>query len=104
MHSGGGLLVYEQWNSLTSFSSSVFSDSESIGSYLAIRITDDGTNRKYYWSRNELEYMLVYSEADTTFTGTANSVGIRLPRQQRGQSNPHLALQLRGEYVGVATG
>jgi hypothetical protein len=64
------------WTSATAFSSYVFIvNTTHVGGLLWLRITDDGTTRKYYHSSNGKDWSLTYSEGRTIFI-TATEFGL----------------------------
>jgi hypothetical protein len=63
------------WTSVTGFGAFVIEHWSHEALYF-VRITDDGTNRKYYVSANGLDYALMRSEAtNTTITPTTTGLG-----------------------------
>lgn len=65
-----------RWNSVTSFNVFTIDTLASVNPGLIfVRITDDGTTRKYYLSNNGLDFALVYSEATNSWV-TPNQTGI----------------------------
>lgn len=73
----------DRWNSTSSYQSTVFTGSDvslapCIGSLpFFLRLTDDGTTRKFYFSYNGLDFKFLYSEAHTAFF-TATKGGIEV--------------------------
>jgi hypothetical protein len=70
-------ILGEEWTSSASYWEALFSNAfAGFGTgYVALRITDDGSTRKYYWSANGLDYYLSYSEATGTYI-TPDTVGL----------------------------
>jgi len=68
--------VLMNWNSVTSFNTFTQNDAAmSNPAMIFVRITDDGTNRRYWLSGNGLDYALFRSDATNT-TLTPNQTGI----------------------------
>jgi hypothetical protein len=82
-NSGAGLTrsVYvftESWNTATTLNGTVKAALDIGGSSapgLGLRITDDGTDRKYYWSFDGTNFELFHTETRTTFL-TASQAGL----------------------------
>ena len=68
-----------KWTNPTTFSSSPFEDNVGMnGPFMQwLRLTDDGTNRKFYTSNDGFNFSLHFSESRTTHM-TADEVGIYL--------------------------
>lgn len=65
----------DHWNSPTSFGAVVGpgGDVVSRGALCFVRITDDGTTRKYWWSNDGKDYNFMTSEATNTFVTPTNA-------------------------------
>lgn len=71
-------IATEAWNTATSFSAAVKTALDigpSAAGSIGLRITDDGTDRKYYWSYDGINFELFHTETRTTFL-TASQFGL----------------------------
>lgn len=68
----------DRWTNTTTWSAgAVREGAPFVASAIALRMTDDGTTRRFYISQNRTDYELFYSEANTTFL-TATKGGIEV--------------------------
>lgn len=65
--SGTQNLVIQKWNSPTSFNSEVTPGVIDRIGVIWYRISDDGTNRRYYYSNDGINFLLLHTETRTTF-------------------------------------
>jgi hypothetical protein len=73
---GANYFTVNNWTNATSFASGAFaSNTAHPGAYVWMRITDDGTNRKFLISGNGRDWTEIYTDARTAFV-TADQVGI----------------------------
>lgn len=74
----GWKLFVNKFNSTTSFSSAPFSgtNSTNIVQQMYLRIVDDGTNVAFSYSIDGRNFIVLFSEARTTFLPALNQIGI----------------------------
>jgi hypothetical protein len=73
---GNNYFTINNWTNATTYSGGAFASNTSHpGAYLWLRITDDGTNRKFLISGNGRDWSEIYTDARTAFV-TADQVGI----------------------------
>jgi hypothetical protein len=101
---GTFLVRRDFWNSSSSYSAGSMSTnlSPGSGSKLWLRITDDGTNRKFYHSVNGKDFFLFGSEASNT-TITPDEVGIGFYYNTGGVSGSGPAIFTISDFKNVGS-
>lgn len=82
--------VVQSWTSATAFSSTIYDGTsrwqKANEAFICLRITDDGSNRKFYSSINGLSWWQHYSEATNTYV-TPTQVGFLIGAVNGGNSS-----------------
>lgn len=74
----GSFFSCDRWTNTTTYNANALREGAPFSfTAIALRMTDDGTTRRFYISQNRKDYMLEYSEPNTTFL-TATKGGIEV--------------------------